>query len=292
MTLPPPAVVSVQSHVAYGHVGGSAAVFALQRLGLEVWPVQTCHLSNHTGYPSWRGRLFSAGEVADVLDGLAERGVLSDCAGVISGYLARAEIGTVLLEAVARARAAAPGLLYLCDPVMGDDMPDGSERLYAAPEIPAFLRARMVPVADILTPNRFELALLAEQPAATPAQAMRAARALVARGPRMVVVTSVPGPAAADVACLVVTAEGAWQVTTPRIALPQPVNGAGDALAALFLGHVLCGAAPPEALSRTVSALHAVIAATAEAGTRELQLIAAQDALVTPPRLFAAEAVA
>lgn len=282
----PAAVLSIQSHVAFGHVGNGAAVFPLQRLGFEVWPVHTCQLSTHTGYPGVRGMAFPPEHVADVVAGLAERGVLGRLSGVLSGYLARPEVGAAVLAAVATARQGGRDVLYLCDPVMGDDGPDG-EHLYAAPGIPEFMREHMVPVADVLTPNRFELALLAERPVSDLAEAVAAARALLRRGPRLVVVTSLNLPAEPTaIACLAVTAECCWTVSTPRLSLAHPLNGAGDALAALLLGHLLKQVPAPEALAAAVSGLHAAVVETRDAGCRELQIVAAQDALVRPSRVF------
>ena len=86
-------ILSLQSHVAYGHVGNSAAVFALQRLGIEVWPVHTVQFSNHPGYGGFRGRAFDAGLIGDVVQGIEERGALAACDGVLSGYVGSAEIG-------------------------------------------------------------------------------------------------------------------------------------------------------------------------------------------------------
>jgi pyridoxine kinase len=280
-----PAILSVQSHVAFGHVGNAAAVFPLQRLGFEVWAVHTCQLSNHTGYPTARGQVFGAAHVQEILSGLDERGVLGHCAGVLSGWLGSAAVGEAIAGAVGRVRAERPEALYLCDPVMGDDTPCG-ERMYCAADIPAFVLERLVPLADVVTPNRFELATLAGGSVRSVADAVGAARALLERGPRMVVATSLPGAGANTIASLAVTAEGAWVVETPRVVLGTPLNGAGDALAALVLGHLIRGAPLPDALARAVSALHAVIAETQRQGVRELQVIAAQDALVRPPTAY------
>lgn len=284
-----PTVLSVQSHVAFGHVGNAAAVFPLQRLGVEVWPVQTCQLSNHTGYPEVEGTVFTADHVRAVLRGLAARGALAGLAGVLTGWLGRPEVGEAVLWALDRA---GPETLYVCDPVMGDDTAEGAERLYAAEGIPAFFRDHLVPRAGVLTPNRFELSLLAERPVRDLAEAVAAARALLARGPRLVVVTSLPLPDVPEAMhCLAVTAETAWRVETPRLTFVPPPNGAGDMLAALLTGHLLAGRPAPEALSLAVSGLHAVLRATQAAGTRELQPVAAQDALVAPREVFAARMV-
>lgn len=287
----PFAVLSVQSHVAYGHVGNAAAAFPLQRMGFEVWPVHTCQLSNHTGYPTAPGRVFGAEHVAEVLHGLGERGVLAQCGGILSGWLGGAGVGQVIAETVQAVRAMQPDVLYVCDPVMGDDGPDGVGRLYCAADIPDFIGDHLVPLADVLTPNRFELATLAGRAVRDADEALAAARAVMERGPRLVVVSSLPGARPDSVQCLAVTADGAWSVETPRIPLRTPVNGAGDVLAALVLGHLLRSRPPAEALVRSVSAVHAVIARTHAAGRRELQIVAAQDAFVAPPHLYEARLI-
>ena len=280
----PRQVLSVQSHVTFGHVGNATAVFPLQRLGVEVWPLNTCQLSNHTGYPGVEGMVFDGDHVRAVLHGLNARGALAGLDGVLTGWLGRAEVGEAVLWALDRA---GPETLYVCDPVMGDDTAAGEERLYAAPEIPAFFRDHLVPRATVLTPNRFELALLAERPVTSAAEAVEAARRLLVQGPRLVVVTSLPGDDPETIACLAVTAEEAWRVEVPRLTFPVAPNGAGDTLAALLLGHLLAGKVPPDALGLAVSGLHGVLRATLKAGTRELQLVAAQDALIAPSPAFA-----
>jgi len=283
-------ILSIQSHVAYGHVGNSAAVFPLQRLGFEVWPVHTVQFSNHPGYGDWQGQVFSADHISAVVDGLAARGALGACAAVLSGYLGTASLGEAVTTAVARVRAAHPAALYLCDPVMGDTGPG----LYVREDIPGFLRARAVPLADVLTPNVFELEQLAQCAVTTRAEAVAAARRLLARGPKVVLVTSLRGddtPAEA-IDMLAVTLKGAWQVRTPFLPLDPPANGAGDALAALFLAHYLRTRQAPTALAAAAAAIFAIIAATHAAGSRELQLVAAQEAMVNPDRRFPAERIA
>ncbi len=179
-------VLSIQSHVAYGHVGNASAVFPMQRLGVEVWPVHTVQFSNHTGYGAWRGEVFAADSVREVVKGVAERGALARCDAVLSGYMGSAAIGEAILEAVAAVRAENRDALYCCDPVIGDT----EEGVYVRPGITEFMRERAVPAADILTPNLFELNLLTGLPTRTLAEAKGAIAALQARGPRVVLVTS------------------------------------------------------------------------------------------------------
>ena len=282
-------ILSIQSHVAFGHVGNAAAVFPLQRLGFEVWPVHTVQFSNHPGYGDWQGQVFSAEHIRKIIDGLAARGALGACDAVLSGYLGAASLGQAVADTVGRVRAANPAALYLCDPVMGDT--DGG--LYVRDDIPAFLRARAVPLADVLTPNLFELEQLAECRVASRTEAVTAARRLIGLGPSVVVVTSLrhdKTPAEA-IDILAVTADSAWQVRTPFLPFDPPPNGAGDALAALFLAHYLKARDAPAALAEAAAAVFAIVAATQTAGTRELQLISAQEEMVRPSRRFPVEQV-
>ena len=278
-------ILSIQSHVAYGHVGNAAAVFPLQRLGVEVWPIHTVQFSNHPGYGQWRGRVFAADAVRELVQGIDERGVLGACDGVLSGYMGSAEIGEAILEAVTQVRHENPTALYCCDPVIGDV----GTGVFVAAGIPEFIVERAVPAADVITPNQFELDHLAGRATATLADVLAAVDSLHARGPRAVLVTSLHTTEtprnAIDV--LVSDATGRWRVRTPN--LPLSVNGAGDALAALFFGHLLEIGSAGEAMARAVSAVFGVLSRTLEAGSREMLLVEAQDELVTPTQSFEAE---
>src|SRR3954447_16952789 len=149
-------MLSIHSHVAYGHVGNDAATFPLQRIGVEVWAIHTVQFSNHTGYGAWAGRVFDGPMIDELVGGIADRGVLPSCDGVISGYMGSADIGNAILSAVARVRAANPAATYCCDPVIGDV----GRGVFVRPGIAEFMRDRAVPAADIITPNQFELDLL------------------------------------------------------------------------------------------------------------------------------------
>ena len=280
------AILSIQSAVAYGHVGNSAAVFPLQRQGHEVWPIDTVQLSNHTGYGRWGGRGWDAATIAEVIAGIGERGAFADCEAVLSGYLGEVALGDAVLDAVAMAKAARADALYCCDPVIGDD----HSGVFVRPGIAEFFRDRAIPAADIVTPNRFELALLTGHPVATMAEALDAAAALRARGPRLVLATSLAGGAADEIAMLAAGNDAAWAVATPR--LPLLANGAGDLTAALFLGYFLRSRDAAAALAATAAAVFAVIEATLAAGAPELQIVAAQEAFAAPPARFAPQRVA
>ena len=278
-------ILSIQSHVAYGHVGNSAAVFPLQRMGVEVWPIHTVQFSNHTGYGNWQGQVFDARSIREVISGIGQRGILSECDGVLSGYMGGADIGAAILDAVATVKRANSATKYCCDPVIGD----AGRGVYVREGIPEFIKAKAVPAADIVTPNQFELDYLAGRESKTLADALAAVKVVHALGPRAILVTSlhtVETPA--DAIDLLASDEiGCFRLRTPK--LPLAVNGAGDAIAALFFAHYLRSAKIDQALSRAASAIFGVLAKTAQAGAREIQLIAAQDEIVNPSRVFEAE---
>jgi len=280
-------VLCLNSHVAYGYVGNDAAAFCLRRLGVEAWQVDTVVLSNHPGYGACAGRVVAAAELRALVDGIAARGVLPTCTSVLAGYLGAAEQAAVAAHAFARVRAANPAALAVCDPVMGDAGPG----LYVAREVAEALAATVVPAADAVTPNAFELGWLTGRPVTGEAEALSAARALLARGPRLVFVTSIPLDGD-RLGLLAVRGDAAWALRVPRLDFPVPPNGAGDALAGLLTAHLCRGAAPAEALEAAANAVHAVLEATRDAGRRELALPAAQAALAEPPRRFQAEPVA
>jgi pyridoxine kinase len=277
-------ILSIQSSVAYGHVGNSAAVFPLQRLGHDVWPVLTVHFSNHTGYGAWRGPLLDPADVREVIAGIDDRGVLGTADAVLSGYQGDPAVGKVILDAVARVKELNPDAVYCCDPVMGDV----GRGMFVKPGIPDYLRDEVVPRADIVTPNHFELDFLAGRTTTTLAEVLEAVDAVRATGPRDVLVTSVlHGESTPDTLDVVAVSDaGAWVVTTPL--LPIAPNGCGDVTAALYLAHLRTTSSPARALELTTSSVYAVLEATLAAGTREIQLVAAQDAIASPPARFVA----
>ena len=278
-------LLSINSHVAYGHVGNAAAVFALQLLGCEVWPVHTALFSNHAGHGSFRGEMVEASAVGDLVRGIEERGALARCDGVLSGYLGKPETGEAILEAFAKVKAANPTGRYCCDPVIGDT----GRGVYVRAGIPEFLRERAVPAADVLTPNQFELEHLSGGTAPTLAALLAAADALAARGPRAILVTSVVTEETPKDCIDLIAWEpaGRFRLRTPR--LPVAVHGAGDAVAALFFAHWLRTGSAAEALSRAASAIFGVLQKTADQGADEMLLIDAQEELVKPSRMFWAE---
>lgn len=284
-------ILSIQSHVSYGHVGNSAAVFPLQRLGHEVWPVYTVNFSNHTGYGQWGGSPIPASEVTAIISAMEQRGALAQVDVVLSGYQGGTDIADAILDAVARVKAANPNATYTCDPVMGN----AKSGCFVNPAIPELLRERVVPKADLVTPNQFELGYLAGMEVQTLEETLKAVDAVMAMGPRAVLVTSVfrPDAAPGTIEMLAADANGAWLVTTPH--LPFKANGSGDVTAALFTAHYsqhfgAMGSAKL-ALERTKASMFELLTRTHESGQCELQLVQAQESYVHPKVQFAAQQV-
>jgi len=267
-------------------VGNASAMFPLQRLGAEVWGVHTVQFSNHTGYGAWRGQVFGADLVRECVAGIADRGMLPHCDAVLSGYLGSAEIGAAVRDAALAVKAANPKALWCCDPVMGDT----GRGMFVRPGIPEFLRDEALPAADIATPNQFELEWLTGRAIMSLADAKAAITALQAKGPRCVLLTSLRTEATGDDEIEMLAAEGGgfWRLRTPM--LPLSVNGAGDAIAALFLFHRLKSGAAAAALEAAAASIFGLLSRTLEAGARELQVVSAQEEITAPSRRFIAEA--
>ncbi|WP_114559194.1 pyridoxal kinase PdxY [Desertihabitans aurantiacus] len=283
---PVTSILSVQSSVAYGHVGNSAATFPLMRVGVEVWPVLTVHFSNHTGYPSWQGPLLTPADVAAVVQGIDALGVLPECDAVLSGYQGAEEMGLTILDVVATVKERNPRAIYCCDPVMGDV----GRGMYVRPGIPDLMRDRVLPRADVVTPNHYELDFLSGgQPTTTLEEVLAAADRLRAAGPQTVLVTSMvlPDQPGDELQMVAVDGEGAWLVRTPL--LQRVFTGSGDLTCAMFLSCLLAGDDLPTALGTTAGRVFGVLEQTAAAGKGELQLVAAQDELVAPSHRFEVE---
>ena len=278
-------ILSVQSWVAYGHVGNASAIFPLQRLGAEVWGIHTVQFSNHTGYGAWRGQVFGADLIRDCVQGIEERGALPRCDAMLSGYMGSAEIGEAILDAAQRVKAVNPAALWCCDPVIGDV----GRGIFVRPGIPEFLRDRALPATDIVTPNQFELQWLTGREVTTLDQAKAAVAALQERGPRCVLVTSLHLDDTPEGEIGMLAGEGGrfWRLATPM--LPLSVNGAGDAIAALFLFHRLRSGSAEVALAAAAASVFGLLRRTAEAGSREILTVAAQEEFVAPSRSFPAE---
>ncbi|MBM7063389.1 pyridoxal kinase PdxY [Pseudomonas sp. UL073] len=284
---PPPHLLSIQSHVVFGHAGNSAAVFPLQRIGVNVWPLNTVQFSNHTQYGQWAGEVLAPEQIPALVEGIAAIGELGRCDGVVSGYLGSAAQGRAILAGVARIKAANPRALYLCDPVMGHP----EKGCIVAPEVSSFLLEEAAAVADFLCPNQLELDSFAGRTPRSLDDCVAMAEALLARGPRAVLVKhlSYPGKAPEAFEMLLVSAGERWLLRRPLLAFPRQPVGVGDLTSALFLGRVLLGDSLLAAFEFSAAAVHEVLLETQACASYELQLVRAQDRIAHPRLRFAAQ---
>ncbi|WP_447838411.1 pyridoxal kinase PdxY [Aeromonas salmonicida] len=274
-------ILSIQSHVVFGCAGNSAAVFPMRRMGMEVWPVNTVQFSNHTQYSQgWQGMVMPDGHIRQLITGLADIGVLGQCDALLSGYLGSAEQGEEILAAVARLKALNPNALYFCDPVMGH--PD--KGCIVAPGVADFLKNRALTCADMLAPNLLELEQLTEREIRNVPQALAACQQLRDQGVKLVMVKYLgqAGFAMDRFEMLLVCEEGAFHISRPLYPFARDPIGVGDLLSATMLANLLAGFTPVAAFERTNASVDAVVAQTWLAGAYELQLVAAQQAMVLP----------
>jgi pyridoxine kinase len=271
-------ILSIQSHVAYGHVGNSSAVFPMQRLGCEVWPVHTVQFSNHPGYGGFRGQVCEGWMIRDVVQGISDRGVLDQCDGILSGYLGAASIGEAILDVAVLVKTANPQALWCCDPVIGDV----GAGVFVKSGVPEFFRDKALKAADIITPNQFELEYLAGRVIGNMSEVRAALDDVHALGPGIILITSLitSGTPQDSIDMLVSDKTGLYRVRSPR--LTRSFNGAGDTVAALFFVHYLRTRSAPEALAAAGSSIFGLLKATADAGSREILTVAAQNEFVRP----------
>jgi len=266
-------ILAISSSVIHGHVGNSASTFALQRLGFEVWPIPTVTLAGHPGH----GRLASAVTPPEQIDawisGLEARGWLGACEAVLTGYFTDAAQVSVAHKWITRLKGENPDIIYCCDPIMGDT-PGG---LYVNPDVAEAVAKTLVPLADILVPNAFELNQITEQEIVDEASAITAARSL---GDKVVLCTSVTHTEN-KISTVAITPDKAYQVETPFV--DGAPRGTGDTLTALFLAETLKGADTKHALAYAVGAVYELCLRSA--GAEELKLVEEQDALVGPVQL-------
>ncbi|MCL1954800.1 MAG: pyridoxal kinase PdxY [Brevinematales bacterium] len=289
------AILSIQSHVVYGYAGNTAAVFPMQRLGHEVWAVNTVEFSNHTGYGKWRGKVLGAELADELVTGLDERDVLYNCEAVLSGYLGDASTGSVIRNAVKKVRSKNINALYCCDPVMGDI----GRGFYVKPDIPDIFKNELIPLADIVFPNQFELEALTGLNTQTLTDAVKAVNILHEMGPSIVLVTSFRekdgelGMIASDK-----QKKEIYKINTPELPLGNGVAGTGDMTSAVFLSRFLETKNLKKTLELCTAAVFGVLeksfkyaASQEKKNLPELKFISAQQELVSPSYSFKADKI-
>lgn len=280
-------ILSIQSHVVFGHAGNSAAEFPMRRMGVNVWPLNTVQFSNHTQYGQWTGCVMPASHLTEIAQGIAAIDKLKDCDAVLSGYIGSPEQGSHILEIVRQVKQVNPDAWYFCDPVMGHP----EKGCIVAPGVAEFLCQQALSFSDIVAPNLLELELLSGQAISSVEQAVNAARELIAQGPKVVLVKhlSRAGYHTDSFEMLLVTADEAWHISRPLVdfGTRQPV-GVGDLTSGLLLVNLLQGVALDKALEHVTAAVYEVMLTTQAMGEYELQVVAAQDRIVAPDCSFKA----
>ncbi|QGZ35529.1 pyridoxal kinase [Stappia indica] len=241
---PPPFVISIQSQVVFGHVGNSAALFPMQAAGLEVAAIPTVIFSNTPDYPTLRGRALPPDFFCDLLQGARERGLPERADFILTGYIGSLDVALMAADFVAEAKAINPRLRYVCDPVMGDAGPG----LYVPETIADVMRDRLLPLADLATPNPFELSWLTGQKIASLADLEAAqARLRMAPGAHLIATgCALEDSPAGHIESVVLGPEGPSR--HPVAHLPIALPGTGD----LFCGLVVAGLARGLDLPRAV----------------------------------------
>ncbi|MFC0227051.1 pyridoxal kinase PdxY [Serratia aquatilis] len=274
-------ILSIQSHVVFGHAGNSAAEFPMRRMGVNVWPLNTVQFSNHTQYGHWTGCVMPASHLTDIAQGIANIDKLKECDAVLSGYIGSPEQGSHILEIVRQVKQANPDAWYFCDPVMGHP----EKGCIVAPGVAEFLCQQALPCSDMVAPNLLELEQLSGREIHNVEQAIDAARELTRKGPKVVLVKHISraGYRTDCFEMLLVTADDAWHISRPLVdfGTRQPV-GVGDLTSGLLLVNLLKGEALDKALEHVTAAVYEVMLTTQAMGEYELQVVAAQDRIVHP----------
>ncbi len=280
-------ILSMQSHVVYGYVGNRAAVFPLQRLGHEVLALNTVQFSNHTGYGEWTGDILSLDHINRIFEGLEKRGALTHLDAVLTGYMGTMELGQTLIHWLQLMQKHHPDLIYCCDPVMGDV----GRGIFVKENLPAFFQEIAVHAATMMTPNQFELELLSGIKIHSLQDAKEACQILHQKGVKIVLVTSLilQDTQEDEIGLLLSSKTESYVVYTPRLNMPMPVNGSGDATTAFFLAYYLESRNLRQALEKTTASIFALFQGTLQNQRRELDLIGSQEAWVHPTRHFQAK---
>lgn len=276
-------ILSIQSHVVFGHVGNAAAVFCMQRLGAEVWPIHTVQFSNHTGYGTWTGQIFEGKDISNIMTGLKDRNILSSCSGIISGYIGASNVGSAIIDAVRDVKKTNPEALYCCDPVMGDV----DKGIYVSDGIPQFMKEQALSHADILIPNQFELEYLSGMQCRSIEDTKKAVKKILSSGPKIILITSLEMNETPKnfLDILAADHQNFWIIRTPKLAT-APTTGTGDSIASLFFIHYLREKSLPLALEKSVSSVYSLLYRSVELNSQEIQLIRAQNEIIEPSFTF------
>ncbi len=276
-------ILSIQSHVTYGHAGNGCAVFPMQRMGHEVWDINTVQFSNHTQHPQgWTGKAHEAEQIAEIFEGLAKLDVLPHIKGIVTGYLGGPSHCDVIVDIVKEVRRHNPDCLYFCDPVMG--APD--KGCIVSEGVAELLVSKVMPIADVIVPNQFELSQFIDEPIETLEQAQDACTKAMAKGPKMVLAKHLHSVSQEAFTMMFANGQGSHLAQRPHLPFERQPVGVGDLITSVFAAGYLNGLSEVEAFQHCNNAVYGVLKATQNKGEWELQTIAAQHEFVSPTEQF------
>ncbi|WP_109315280.1 pyridoxal kinase PdxY [Pseudovibrio ascidiaceicola] len=276
-------ILSIQSHVTYGHAGNGCAVFPMQRMGHEVWAINTVQFSNHTQHPQgWTGQAHDAKQISEIFEGLAKLNVLSQIKGIVTGYLGGPSHCDVIVDIVNEVRRHNPDCLYFCDPVMG--APD--KGCIVSEGVAELLVSKVMPIADAIVPNQFELSQFIGEPIETLEQAKQACAKAMEIGPKMVLAKHLHSVSDDAFTMMFASEQGSYLAQRPHLPFERQPVGVGDLITSVFAAGYLNGLSEVEAFQHCNNAVYGVLKTTQEKDEWELQTIAAQQEFVTPTEHF------
>ncbi|MCF7502694.1 pyridoxal kinase PdxY [Vibrio sp. L3-7] len=276
-------IISIQSHVVYGHAGNSSAVFPMQRMGLDVWPIHTVQFSNHTQYTQgWTGQKFTSDDIRNLMKGLDNIDSLRACGAVLSGYQGSADQCRAVAESVTLVKERNKNALYVCDPVMGD--PD--KGCIVDDGVKAAIVEHLLPISDVIVPNQFELTELTGININSLYDAVTACKKALELGPKIVLVKHLHALPDEAFSMILATPKACYLAQRPNIDFPRQPVGVGDLISGLFTACLVKRMSPVAAFRHAHNAVYGVLEVTKSYGTWELQTINAQYEFVEPTSDF------
>ncbi|WMN80214.1 pyridoxal kinase PdxY [Vibrio parahaemolyticus] len=276
-------ILSIQSHVVYGHAGNSSAVFPIQRMGIDAWPIHTVQYSNHTQYEQgWKGQKFCSDDVRTLLDGLDNINKLGECGAVLSGYQGSPDQCKAVADVVRSVKESNHNAIYVCDPVMGD--PD--KGCIVADGVREEITQSLLPISDVIVPNQYELTAMTGVEIHSVYDAVTACKEALKLGPKIVLVKHLHSIDSDMFSMILATPKACYLTQRPNIEFKQQPVGVGDLISAVFTACLMKNMSPTVAFRHTNNAIYGVLDITKGYGTWELQIVNAQYEFVEPSHDF------
>ncbi|EGR2274650.1 pyridoxal kinase PdxY [Vibrio parahaemolyticus] len=276
-------ILSIQSHVVYGHAGNSSAVFPIQRMGIDAWPIHTVQYSNHTQYEQgWKGQKFCSDDVRTLLHGLDNINTLGECGAVLSGYQGSPDQCKAVADVVRSVKESNHNAIYVCDPVMGD--PD--KGCIVADGVREEITQSLLPISDVIVPNQYELTAMTGIEIHSVYDAVTACKEALKLGPKIVLVKHLHSIDSDMFSMILATPKACYLTQRPNIEFKQQPVGVGDLISAVFTACLMKNMSPTVAFRHTNNAIYGVLDITKGYGTWELQIVNAQYEFVEPSHDF------